>query len=154
MGCYKVNLLWTLKELLRKVPKSEFILTCVAVVDVVPYNDKPSPVLRSREPTFCKGSLTPARFQCKSATKRWYTWIRRPASFWIHIHTYRYIHGVSGGIVNILEGGSMDYSEKISSYKHVSSFQWVWRYICLKVARTDPIFVCRDGWKAKPTKKK
>ena len=33
------------------------------------------------------------------------------------------IQGVSGGIVNILGGGSMDYSEKISSYKHVSNFQ-------------------------------
>jgi len=32
-----------------------------------------------------------------------------------------YIQGVSGGIVNILVGGSMDYSEKISSYKHVSN---------------------------------
>jgi len=35
--------------------------------------------------------------------------------------------------VNILGGGSMDYSEQISSYKHVSSFQWVWRYSCLNI---------------------
>jgi hypothetical protein len=34
-----------------------------------------------------------------------------------------YIQGVSGGIVNILGGGSMDYSEETSSYKHVSNFQ-------------------------------
>jgi hypothetical protein len=27
-------------------------------------------------------------------------------------------------------------------------------YSCLKLARTDPIFVCGDGWKAKSTKKK
>jgi hypothetical protein len=27
----------------------------------------------------------------------------------------------------------MDCSEYISSYKHVSSFQWVWRYSCLNV---------------------
>jgi hypothetical protein len=33
------------------------------------------------------------------------------------------IQDVSGGIINILEGGSMDYSEKISSYKHMSKFQ-------------------------------
>ena len=26
----------------------------------------------------------------------------------------------------------MDYSEQISSYKHVSSFQWMWRCSCLK----------------------
>ena len=32
------------------------------------------------------------------------------------------IQGVSGGIVNILGGGSMYYSERISSYKHVSYF--------------------------------
>jgi hypothetical protein len=30
------------------------------------------------------------------------------------------IQGVSGEIVNVLEGGSMDYS-----YKQVSKFQWV-----------------------------
>ena len=36
-----------------------------------------------------------------------------------------YIQSVSGGIVNILGGGSMEYSEQISSYKHVFSFQWV-----------------------------
>jgi hypothetical protein len=29
---------------------------------------------------------------------------------------------VSGGIVNILGCGSMDYSEQISSYKYVSNF--------------------------------
>jgi len=28
-----------------------------------------------------------------------------------YIHIYIYIQGVSGGIVNILGGGSMDYSE-------------------------------------------
>jgi len=50
------------------------------------------------------------------------------------------IQGVSGGIVNILGVGSMDYSEQISSLKHVSNFQWVWRYSCLKLGRTDPIF--------------
>jgi hypothetical protein len=37
------------------------------------------------------------------------------------------IQGVSGGIVNILGDGSLDYSEYISSYKQVSNFQWVWR---------------------------
>jgi hypothetical protein len=37
-----------------------------------------------------------------------------------------YIQSVSGGTVNILGGGSMD-------YKYVSSFQWVWRYRCLNV---------------------
>jgi hypothetical protein len=36
-----------------------------------------------------------------------------------------YIEGVSEGIVNILGGGSMDYSQEISLYKHVSNFQWV-----------------------------
>jgi hypothetical protein len=45
-----------------------------------------------------------------------------------------YIQGVLEGKVNILGGGSMDYSEEIGSYKHVSSFQWVWRYSCLNVA--------------------
>ena len=30
---------------------------------------------------------------------------------YIYIYIYTYIHGVSGGIVNILGGGSMDYSE-------------------------------------------
>jgi hypothetical protein len=30
----------------------------------------------------------------------------------------------------------MDYSEYISSYKHVSNFQWVWRYSCLNVTHT------------------
>ena len=55
------------------------------------------------------------------------------------------IQGVSGGIVNILGRGIIDYSEYISSYKHVSNFQWVWRYSCLKLARIDLIFVCGDG---------
>ena len=48
----------------------------------------------------------------------------------------------------------MDYSEEISLYKHVSNFQSVWRYSCLKLARTDQIFVCGDGSKAKSIKKK
>jgi len=48
------------------------------------------------------------------------------------------IQGVSGGIVNILVGGSMDYSESISTYKHVSNFQWVWRYSCLNVTHKKP----------------
>jgi hypothetical protein len=39
----------------------------------------------------------------------------------------------------------MDYSEKMSSYKHVSIFQWVWRYSCLKLARTNLIF-CLWRW--------
>jgi len=30
---------------------------------------------------------------------------------WPWYEVYRYVQGVSGGIVNILEGGSMDYSE-------------------------------------------
>jgi hypothetical protein len=53
---------------------------------------------------------------------------------------FRNIQGVSGGKVNILGGGSMDYSEQISSYKYVSNFHWVWRYSCLKLARKDTIF--------------
>ena len=44
------------------------------------------------------------------------------------------VQGVSGGIVNILEGGRMDYSEQMSSYKHVHNFHWVWSYRCLKLA--------------------
>jgi len=28
----------------------------------------------------------------------------------------------------------------------VSNFQWVWRYSCLKLVHTDPIFDCGDGW--------
>ena len=48
------------------------------------------------------------------------------------------IQGVSGGIVNILGGGSMDYSGQINSYKHVSSFQWVCRYSCLNVTHKKP----------------
>jgi len=32
----------------------------------------------------------------------------------------------------------MDYSEQISSYKHVSKFQWVWRYSCLNVTLIKP----------------
>jgi len=43
------------------------------------------------------------------------------------------IQGVSGGIVNILGGGNNGYSEEISSYKPLSSFQLVWRYSCLNV---------------------
>jgi hypothetical protein len=43
------------------------------------------------------------------------------------------IQGASAGIVNILWGGIMDYSEKISSYKAVSNFQLVCRYSCSKV---------------------
>ena len=66
----------------------------------------------------------------------------------------RYIvQGVSGGIVNIWGGCSVDYSQYISSYKHVCNFQWVWRYSSLMLARTDQIFVCGDGWKAKSTRK-
>ena len=48
------------------------------------------------------------------------------------------IQVVSGGIVNILGGGSTDYSEEISSCKHVSNFQWVWRYSCLNVTHKKP----------------
>ena len=73
-------------------------------------------------------------------------------NLYAHIHTH--IQGVLGEIVNILGCSSMDYSEQIISYKLVSSFQWVWRYSCLKLVGTDPIFVCGDGWKAKSTKKK
>ena len=54
-------------------------------------------------------------------------------SIYIYIYIYIYIQDVSGGIVNILEGSSMDYFEQINSYKHASSFQWVWRYSCLNV---------------------
>ena len=57
----------------------------------------------------------------------------------IKIYIYIYIQGVSGRIVNILGGGSMENSEEISSYKHVSNFHWVRRYSCLKLARTDQI---------------
>jgi hypothetical protein len=32
----------------------------------------------------------------------------------------------------------MDYSEQMRSYKHVSSFQWVWRYSCLNVTHKKP----------------
>ena len=56
-----------------------------------------------------------------------------------------FIEGVSRGIVNILGGGSMDYSEYVTSYKHVSNFQCVGRYSSLKLARADQIFVCGDG---------
>ena len=56
-----------------------------------------------------------------------------------------YMQGVSGGIVNILGGGSMDYSEYISSYKHVSNFQLVWRYSCLNV--THKKLYKRYEWK-------
>jgi len=48
------------------------------------------------------------------------------------------ILGVSGGIVNTVRGDSMGYYEKISSYKHVSIFQWVWRYSCLNVTYKEP----------------
>ena len=48
------------------------------------------------------------------------------------------IQGVAEGIVNILGGASMDYSKWISSYKHVSNFQWVWRYSCLNVTHKKP----------------
>jgi len=41
-------------------------------------------------------------------------------------------------MVNILGGGNMDYSEQMSSYKHVSSFQWLWRYSCLNVPYKKP----------------
>ena len=37
-------------------------------------------------------------------------------------------------------------SKYVSWYKHVSKFQWVWRYSCLKLARSDQIFVCGDRW--------
>jgi len=39
----------------------------------------------------------------------------------------------------------MNYSEYISSYKHVFNFQLVLRYSCSKLARTDQIFVYGDG---------
>jgi len=78
----------------------------------------------------------------------WETWKERPYG------RSRRIESVSGGIVNILGGTSMAYSEQISSYKHVSNFRWVWRYRCLNLACADPIFVCGDGWKVKSTKKK
>jgi hypothetical protein len=55
-----------------------------------------------------------------------------------HIICYIYIQGVSGGIVNNLGGGSMDYSEYISSQTQVSDFQWVWRYSCLNVTHKKP----------------
>ena len=55
-----------------------------------------------------------------------------------HTHTHIHIQDVPGGIVNILGGGSMDYSEQISSYKHVSNFRWVWRYSCLNVTHKKP----------------
>jgi len=41
-------------------------------------------------------------------------------------------------MVNILGGGSMDYSQQSISYKHVSNFQWVWRYSCLNVTHKKP----------------
>jgi len=52
--------------------------------------------------------------------------------------TQVFIQGVSGGIVNILGGGSMDYSEQMSSYKHVSNFKLVWRYSCFNVMHEKP----------------
>jgi len=48
------------------------------------------------------------------------------------------VKGVSGEIVNILGCGNMGHSEKISSYKHVSNFQCVWRYSCLNVTHKTP----------------
>ena len=54
------------------------------------------------------------------------------------------IQGVSGGIVNILGGGIVGYSELICSYKHVSSFQWVWRYSCLNVTHKNLIKVMKE----------
>jgi hypothetical protein len=39
--------------------------------------------------------------------------------------TNMHILGVPGGMVNILRGGSMEYSDQVSSYKHVSNFKWV-----------------------------
>jgi hypothetical protein len=41
---------------------------------------------------------------------------------WEKLAMARNIQGVSGGIVNILGVGGMDYSEYINSYKHVSNF--------------------------------
>jgi len=32
----------------------------------------------------------------------------------------------------------MDYSELLSSYKHLSNIQWVWRYSCLNVTHENP----------------
>jgi hypothetical protein len=32
----------------------------------------------------------------------------------------------------------MDCSKQISSYKHVSNFQWMWRYSCLNVISKNP----------------
>ena len=75
---------------------------------------------------------------------------RTATEYGTYICTSQYIQSVSGGIVNILGGGSTDYSEKISSYKHVPSFQWVWRYSysCLKLGRTDLTHLdfCLWGW--------
>jgi len=48
------------------------------------------------------------------------------------------IQGVSGGIVDISGGGTIDCSEEISSYKHVSKFQLVWGYSCLNVTHKKP----------------
>jgi len=70
-------------------------------------------------------------------------------TFWISYNkTFLNIQGISGRIVNILGGGSMDYSEWINSYKHVSKFEWMWRYSCLKLVRTDltPLDICLWGW--------
>ena len=38
-------------------------------------------------------------------------WMLHIKSLTNYIYIYIYIHGVSGGIVNILGGGSIDYSE-------------------------------------------
>jgi len=40
-------------------------------------------------------------------------------------------------MVNILVGGSTDYSEQICTYKHVSNFPWAQRYSCWNLAHTD-----------------
>ena len=54
------------------------------------------------------------------------------------MNIYIYVQAVSGGIVNILGGDSMDYSELIRSHKHVPNFQWVWIYSCLTVTHKKP----------------
>ena len=55
-----------------------------------------------------------------------------------HSIDMHYIQGVSGGIVNILGGSTIDYSEQTSSYKPLSNFQWVWRYSCMNVTHKTP----------------
>jgi hypothetical protein len=44
-------------------------------------------------------------------------------------------------VLNSKNGESL----KSSSYKHVSNFLWMWRYSCLKLART-PVHFCLWGW--------